>query len=167
LWITLAAKDDLDRIMSLIKDCIREMEFRGLYQWGEYYPTLEIVKDDIENESMHVMREDKAILGIIVINEEQPHEYDSLNWSTQKGRILVIHRLAVAPKRQNQGIAGKLLEFAENYAANNGYTSIRLDAYSDNAKALRFYEKHQYKRVGQVHFPRRDLPFYCYEKNLK
>jgi ribosomal protein S18 acetylase RimI-like enzyme len=166
LQIILATKHDLDRIMALIKDCTRDLESRGIHQWGEFYPTLEIIKDDIENESMYVMNENKALLGIVVVNEEQPNEYEGLNWSTREGRILVIHRLAVSPKRQNQGIAGRLLEFAEDYAANNGYASIRLDAYSGNRKALRLYEKHQYKWVGQVNFPWRDLPFYCYEKIL-
>lgn len=165
--IALVAENDIDRIMDLVKDCIDDMETRGIHQWGEYYPTREIIQDDIENRSMYTAKENDEVLGIIAINEEQPPEWEKVNWSTQEGRILTVHRLAVKPTRQKQGIARRLLDYAEDYAADNGYTSIRLDAYSGNPIALRLYENHQYKRVGQVYFPMRDLPFYVYEKILK
>jgi ribosomal protein S18 acetylase RimI-like enzyme len=167
LRIALVAENDIDRIMDLVKDCIDDMETRGIHQWGEYYPTREIIQDDIENRSMYTAKENDEVLGIIAINEEQPPEWEKVNWSTQEGRILTVHRLAVKPTRQKQGIARRLLDYAEDYAADNGYTSIRLDAYSGNPIALRLYENHQYKRVGQVYFPMRDLPFYVYEKILK
>jgi ribosomal protein S18 acetylase RimI-like enzyme len=167
LNITLAKEDDVGEIMGLIKDCIIDMESRHIYQWNEYYPNLRIIQDDIQRESIYVLKENEAVLGIIVLNEDQPSEYESLNWSTHEGRILVIHRLAVNPRWQKKGFGTRLLDFAEKHAADNGYASIRLDSYSGNPRALRLYEKHKYKRVGQVHFPRRSLPFYCYEKILK
>jgi ribosomal protein S18 acetylase RimI-like enzyme len=165
--IAYAVEKDVDRVMSLIKDCIRDMESHGIHQWGEYYPTREIIQDDIENRSLYTAKEDDEILGIIAVNEEQPPEWEKANWSTQEGRILTVHRLAVKPTMQKQGIARRLLDYAEDYAVGNGYTSIRLDAYSGNPRALKLYEKHHYNRVGQVFFPMRDLPFYVYEKILK
>jgi ribosomal protein S18 acetylase RimI-like enzyme len=59
------------------------------------------------------------------------------------------------------------MDFAENYAIENNYTSIRLDAFSNNPRALRFYENRDYQRRGEVFFPGRELPFYCFEKILK
>lgn len=144
-----------------------DMESRGIYQWGEYYPTLEIIQDDIESELLYIIKENDTVLGIITLNEEQPSEWGGINWSTQEGRPLMIHRLAVNPKWQKRGVGRRLLDFAEKYAICNEYTSIRLDAYSGNPRALKLYEKHKYKRMGQVYFPMRELPFYCYEKILK
>ena len=57
--------------------------------------------------------------------------------------------------------------FAENYAVVNGYTTIRLDAYSGNPRALHFYECRGYQKAGQLFFPGRELPFYGYEKILR
>jgi ribosomal protein S18 acetylase RimI-like enzyme len=165
--ITLATRSEIGRIMSLIKDCIKDMESQGIYQWNEYYPTLKVIQDDIENGSMHILKESDEVVGIITVNEEQDPEWSQVNWSTQKGKVLAIHRLAVNPKWQNRGIGVRLLDFAEAYAAKNMYTSIRLDSYSGNPGAIRLYEGHGYKRVGQVHFPGRELPFYCYDKILK
>jgi ribosomal protein S18 acetylase RimI-like enzyme len=58
------------------------------------------------------------------------------------------------------------MDFAENYAAEKGFSSIRLDAYSGNSRALNLYERRGFRRVGQFFSPRRELPFYCYEKVL-
>jgi len=41
---------------------------------------------------------------------------------------------------------------------------IRLDAYTGNPRALALYEKRGYQRIGQAYFPRRELPFDCFEK---
>lgn len=150
--------------MSLIDGCIRDMESHGIHQWNEYYPTREIFQSDIKSGSLYEIREKDEILGIVTINEVQPPEYKGIGWSIQEGRIMAIHRLAVNPKWHRKGIAGKLLDQAEKLATDKGYASIRLDAYSGNPRALGLYEKRGYRRVGQLHFPRRELPFYCYEK---
>jgi ribosomal protein S18 acetylase RimI-like enzyme len=165
--IVLATMKEIEEIMGLIKDCIKDMESRGIHQWGDFYPTRQIIEDDIENGSMYVAEENDEVLGIITINEEQPPEWGNVNWSAQEGRIITVHRLAVKPIRQKQGIGERLLDYAETHAINNGCTFVRLDAYSGNPRALRLYEKHQYSRVGQIRFPERDLVFYCYEKKLK
>jgi ribosomal protein S18 acetylase RimI-like enzyme len=165
--MTLATGADVGRIMSLIRNCIKTMESQGIYQWNEFYPTQEVIRDDIENETLHVLREDGDVLGIIVLNEEQPSEWGKVNWSTREGKVLAVHRLAVNPKWQQKGIGGRLLDFAEEYAVREKYSSIRLDTYSGNPIAICLYEKHGYKRVGQVRFSKRELPFYCYEKTLR
>jgi ribosomal protein S18 acetylase RimI-like enzyme len=165
--IVLATEKEVEEIMSLIKDCTKDMESHGIHQWGDFYPTREIIEEDIENRSMYVAKGNEMVLGIITVNEEQPQEWRNVNWSPQEGRAVTIHRLAVKPTWQEQGIGQKLLDHAEKYATNNGYTAIRLDAYSGNARALRLYEKHEYIRVGQISFPNRALVFYCYEKILK
>jgi ribosomal protein S18 acetylase RimI-like enzyme len=165
--IVLAAENDNERIMKLVKDCVRDMVSQGIHQWNEYYPSAAVIREDIECKSMHVAKKSDEILGMITLNEDQPSEYENITWSCQNGRILVIHRLAVSPAFQKQGIGGRLLDYAEKYAIKKGYDSIRLDSYSGNPRALRLYETHQYRRVGQVHFPMRDLPFYCFEKILK
>ena len=59
------------------------------------------------------------------------------------------------------------MDFAERFAIENEYATIRLDAYSGNQRAIKFYEQQSYKKTGQVFFPKRTLPFYCYEKVLK
>lgn len=166
LNIVKATRDDSGDIMELIKSCILNMESLEIYQWNEYYPTLDIIIVDVESGSMYVLKEGNSIWGIIAINEDQSPEYNNLSWVCNEGKALVVHRLAVQPKKQRTGIAKKLMYFAENYAKEKEFTSIRLDAYCGNPRALRLYEQRGYIRVGQVYFPIRELPFNCYEKVL-
>jgi len=165
--IRLATLTDMDNVMGLIKNCIKDMEFQGIYQWNDQYPTYEIFEIDIKSKALYILEYNDTCIGIISINEDQSPEYKELVWINEFGKILVVHRLAVNPDYQKQGIGRKLMDFAENYASEKGYASIRLDAYSGNHRALKLYEYRGYKKVGQLFFPSRELPFYCYEKVIE
>lgn len=162
-----AIKQDIPNIMNLIKEVVKHMMSQEIYQWNEDYPNLEVINNDIHNKDLYVIKNEKDCLGIIVINEEQSPEYKDINWKDHSEKVLVIHRLAVHPKYQGQGIARKLMDFAESYAGENGYMSIRLDCYSGNPRLNKVYLKRGYESRGQVYFPMREMPFNCYEKILK
>ncbi|MEZ5022089.1 MAG: GNAT family N-acetyltransferase [Chitinophagales bacterium] len=93
-------------------------------------------------------------------------EYQKVDWKCNDSKVLVIHRLVVNPKHQKQGYAKLLMDFAEDFATNNGYSSIRLDAYSENKAVIEFYQKRNYIQRGNVNFPGREHPFYCMEKEV-
>jgi RimJ/RimL family protein N-acetyltransferase len=57
-----------------------------------------------------------------------------------------------------------MLAFAETFGREQGYFSIRLDAFSGNTAAIKLYEKNNYRMRGTVRFRKEE--FYCYEKNL-
>lgn len=56
------------------------------------------------------------------------------------------------------------MNFAENFAHENNYSSIRLNAYSQNKRVVEFYKKRKYFIRGNVKFPGREYPFHCMEK---
>ncbi|MEK3910597.1 N-acetyltransferase [Paenibacillus sp. FSL H7-0331] len=64
------------------------------------------------------------------------------------------------------GLGSKLLRFAEVYIASYGYTSIRLDVYAENAAALGMYQRGGYSERGNVRYPFRKVPYFCFEKVL-
>jgi ribosomal protein S18 acetylase RimI-like enzyme len=100
-----------------------------------------------------------------VLNEMQSPEYAQLSW--QRSNPLVVHRLCVRPDRQGSGAARQLMDFAERFAAQHGYDSIRLDTYSGNPRAITLYERRGYRLAGYVRFRRRKLPFLCFELLLQ
>ncbi len=67
-------------------------------------------------------------------------------------------------KSQRQGVARQLLDFTEDLARQQATPSIRLDAYTGNPGAVALYLGRNYRKAGQVYFPRRLLPFSCFEK---
>ena len=72
----------------------------------------------------------------------------------------------IDPNHQRQGNAHKLMDFAENYAIEQNYSSVRLDAYSQNKGVLNFYKKRDYVIRGNVNFPQRLYAFHCMEKEI-
>ena len=164
MHINLAVLGEIDPIMSLIKDAIQKMEREGIHQWDEIYPTREIFSADIAVGSLFAVRMENVIAGIMVLNDKQSQEYNSLSWCDDHGKPLIIHRLCVSPVFQGQRIATKLMQFAEDYARENKYSSIRLDAFIHNKISVGLYDSLGYQRRGIVQF--RKGEFYCYEKVL-
>jgi len=158
---------DLDTIFQIYINAKQELERRGIYQWTDNYPTISIIENDLKRGILYILKNDNDTVGAINISEEQEAEYQSINWIFNDTKVLVIHRLVVNPIHQKQGYASQLMDYAENYAANKDYTSIRLDVYNQNNKVIEFYKNRGYKKRGEVFFPEREFPFYCMEKEIK
>ena len=114
---------------------------------------------------MHLLFEGAVIACVIVLNTNQDTEYLQGHWRYQNERVAVIHRLCVSPDFQNKGIGKMSVRYAERMLMEQGYTAIRLDAFSQNAYALRLYESLGYERAGCTFF--RKGKFYLYEKRLQ
>ncbi|WP_109436385.1 MULTISPECIES: GNAT family N-acetyltransferase [Aquimarina] len=154
---------DLDIIYQLSQACAKEMIANGIYQWNEEYPTLERFKKDIELHELYVL-EEKDIKGIIVLTELIDEEYVPVKWLTESKNNLYVHRLAIHPQFWGQGYAQQLMDFAEGYARDYDYQSLRLDTFSQNKRNQKFYETRGYKRLGDIYFPKQSTyPFHCYE----
>ena len=162
--IETASEEQLEEILALLSVVVKDMNSKGFFQWGEDYPTREMFEKHIADKGLIVMIDDGMIIGYVLITEEQDKEYAHVDWEDKYGRSVVIHRLAIAPERQGQGLANQLMDFAEGYARENGFTSIRLDTYSDNKRARSFYVGRGYQYRGITHFKQREKEYYCFEK---
>ncbi|MCM8569736.1 GNAT family N-acetyltransferase [Gramella jeungdoensis] len=154
----------LEEIKSLTEACAKAMCYKGIYQWNEHYPSLEKLKADIEKEELYLYEENGQIMGIIVITEDMDDEYIPIKWLSKTESNIYIHRLATHPDVWGQGYARKLMDFAENYAREHEFESIRLDTFSQNKRNQKFYESRGYQKLGNIYFPKQsEHPFYCYE----
>lgn len=164
--IQLSQISQIPQIFEIFQDCKHAMEKEGIFQWTECYPSFDLVAGDVSKRHTYGIYQENKCLGVITINTDEEPEYESVNWEDKDGLVMVIHRLAISPLYQQQGFGKQLMDFAENYSLQNGYTSIRLDTYSNNPKAVSFYEKRGYNKRGEVYFTGRELPFFCFEKRL-
>jgi ribosomal protein S18 acetylase RimI-like enzyme len=165
--IEYAGISDLERILAIYQRCKTRLEAEGIKQWYEGYPNITVLRGDVDSGELFKYVVDGRIVAVLVLTEKQEKEYETVKWQQPEAKSLVVKRLAVEPDFQNRGIATELMKFAEDYAAGNGYTAIRLDAYSGNEAALNFYIDRDYHEVGEVFFPKRQLPFKCFEKELR
>ena len=115
------------------------------------YPTLDDAAAAI-GRGMFVAKCGDEIAGTVVLNHEQPAAYAQATWGVDAhdDEVLVINKLATHPVFLGQGVAVKLLEFAEKHAAAIGCKTIRLDVTVQNEPAIKLYEKCGYKYVDTV-----------------
>jgi predicted amidohydrolase/GNAT superfamily N-acetyltransferase len=158
---------EINQIFQIYVNGKNDLEKNGIYQWTNNYPTRSIIESDLKKDVLFVLKNGKEIIGVINISEEQELEYETINWEFDNSRVLVIHRLVIDPKYQGKGYARILMDYAEKFATKNNYSSIRLDAYSQNKRVIEFYNKRKYFIRGNVNFPEREYPFHCMEKEIK
>jgi ribosomal protein S18 acetylase RimI-like enzyme len=155
---------DIPELLQVTKACAQAMIANGIYQWNENYPSYEAFEKDIELGQLWVLKEDDIIIGSVVISEIMDDEYKVIKWLTPNTKNIYIHRLAVHPEYQGKGFAQKLMDFAEAYAQENNFSSVRLDTFSVNKRNNAFYQKRGYQKLGDVYFPKQsEHPFHCYE----
>jgi predicted amidohydrolase/predicted GNAT family acetyltransferase len=157
---------DLEKLFQIYLNAKINLENNGIYQWTDNYPTISILENDLRKGALYILKSNEKIIGAINISEEQETEYELVKWEFDSSKVLVIHRLVVDPKYQKKGYAQKLMDFAENFAKENNYSSIRLDVYSQNVSVIEFYKKRNYFIRGNVNFPERDYSFHCMEKEI-
>lgn len=156
--------EDLEDIELLIKKAIELMENQGIHQWDKFYPTKEDFLEDIEKNSLYVAVEENQIIAIYVINQECDDEYRYCKWENPDEGACIIHRLCVSADFQNKGIGSKLLSHIEEQVKRMGYSSIRLDVFSENPYALKLYKKYGYEKRGHADW--RKGRFFLMEKSL-
>lgn len=158
--------EEIDAIIALTKSCGKHLRDQGIDQWDEHYPDRASIENDLKTNTLFAYRNpSNEILGIVVLNHSQDEEYNQIKWLTSdEQRQIVVHRLAVSPNHQGQGIARSIMDFAEQYAREHNYDSIRLDTFSQNPRNQRFYSNRGYTNLGPVFLKyKKDHPYFCYE----
>lgn len=159
-----AKKAEIPQILSITRDCALYMKSQNIFQWNENYPSLDAFYIDLLRKELFVLLSENTIIGCITLTPKIDDEYLPINWLTPNKNNLYVHRLAIHPDFQGKGNAQKLMNFAEKFALENNYTSVRLDTFSQNKRNQQFYEKRKYQKLGEIYFPKQsEDPFYCYE----
>jgi len=156
---------DLDQIMNIISNIVKEMKTYNNTQWDENYPQAKDFENDIKNEDLYVDELDGQVVGLICVNYIEPDEYLDKKWVSDK-KAMIIHRMAVNSNFRNQKIGTRLMEFAEELAKNNGVVYLKTDTYSLNIKMNSLFKKFGYQLAGQMEFLGKEEPFNCYDKFL-
>lgn len=165
--IVRATEDDLPVIGEMFGECKEYLEARGILQWDEKYPNHEYFEKAMEGEELFVLKKGSETLGTMVLDEWQTQEWQNASWTEHEGSPLILHSFCVDPSAQGGGYGSKMLQFAEDFATNQGYSALRLDTYSGNEGAVRFYEKRNFRKTGEVILsgkPEGHEKYICFEK---
>ncbi len=71
----------------------------------------------------------------------------------EDGRGIEIKRIYTLERVWGKGVGDRLLQHCKTVAKQSGAEYVWLGVWEENARALRFYAKHEFYRVGTVTFP--------------
>ena len=97
---------DLDNIMLMYQSCINGMIKNGIDQWDSSYPNVQVILNDIKDETYYII-EKENIIGGLTIDRNQDPTYLAIKWKDQENKFLSVHRLAVKENYWGQGIGKK------------------------------------------------------------
>ena len=161
-----ALLNDIDTILSIVKDIVIDMKKNGNDQWTEAYPVFEDFYADISSEEFFIDQDSSGnIMSFVCLNTTEPPEYKTAFLQSDQ-KALVIHRLAVNPRFQGRGLAKKLIIYAEQRAKRMDLKLLRSDTCVQNPAMNSLFEKLQYRNMGKIHFSDSIYEFNCYEKSL-
>lgn len=163
--IVAADVSQFDAAWNIIDRCRTALLEQGILQWDKLYPTAEIVRADIADRRLYLLTLSGICRAVVTIDVKKEAQYSTVLWTTAEP-ALIVHRLCVEPGFQGHGYGRQLMDYVETYARHHRYTSLRLDAYSGNPRAVALYQRLGYHEAGRVFFPRRVLPFKCFELSL-
>ncbi|WP_062322689.1 hypothetical protein [Halolactibacillus sp. JCM 19043] len=92
--IRLATHSDLDRIMVIVNEVIKEMHVRGSQQWSTDYPKRADFIQDINKRELYVYEQAGEVAGMCAFSETGHAEYSLIPFSTTNA--LTIKRLAIS-----------------------------------------------------------------------
>jgi len=164
MQIEKATSHNILEVMYLLQHCIEDFNDNSVYQWNTSYPDYFRLLREVEKGALYLMKTKGVCIGTITFDEEQEEVFDEIEWKNKTDKYLVIHRIAVFPSWQKKGVGRKLVEFAEVYAKENNYKSIRLDVAISSEHLIKLYKSIGYDHTGEILYPKQKEPFMCLEK---
>jgi GNAT superfamily N-acetyltransferase len=164
--ITQAVPQDLIEVLYLLKVCVANMNEKGQKHWNNAYPGTNFMIEAIENNSLYIYKDLGIAKGLVVLSNDQPKEYEEIDWKGKGDKILFLRFLTIHPDWQDQDIAKSLIEFSEEFAKTNNYNIIRVDIFSGVESAQQLYLTLGFNTAGEFHTQFQKKPYLAYEKSL-
>lgn len=147
-----AGDDDRNAVMEIFDAAKRRMSDEGIDQWDELYPAVCDVSKDIKDGTLMLVKQGKKLVAVYTLNKAQDTAYKFGQFKDASDNFMVLHRLCVKPQYQGAGIAARILKHIDELAVKEGFSSIRLDVFTKNPRAVRLYENAGYCHAGDAYF---------------
>ena len=139
---------DMDAIMQVFSAAKRIMRQSGnMHQWGEGYPSEDVVTADIEKKGAFVVEEDNKVVGYFAFLPSPDPTYNRIydgKWIDDEQAYHVVHRIASYP--EVHGVFSSILDFCSSLDRN-----IRIDTHRDNTIMQHNLLKHGFSYCGIIY----------------
>ncbi len=144
--IRLAEKNDLGQLLALYAAARKRMKAAGNpTQWGEDYPSEQLLAEDIRQKQLYVMTNGKELYGAFVLAWGEDATYRKIEGEWKDfSAYATIHRLA--GKTEKKGVFWECLDFCQQQSAH-----LRADTHSDNGAMRHLLEKSGFAYCGIIY----------------
>lgn len=144
--------NDLEQILNLYEQARTFMRENGNPgQWGNNYPEVSIVEEDIKEGVSYVCVKDDCIVGTFMYADGPDETYLRIyegEWINDEP-YGVIHRITTSAN--TRGVATFCLAWC-----NSQHSNIRIDTHSDNIPMQNFLNKNGFKKCGIINLQNGD-----------
>lgn len=157
--IRLAEKADFNTVWAIYREAQEFMRQTGNPdQWGDFYPTKEIVQKDIEDRKLRLVVRNGEACGVFFLDFEPDPWYAKIDgaWLSD-APYGVIHR--VASRSGSKGVFREMLEYCLEQT-----NHLRIDTHEDNKVMQHILEKNGFARCGIVYVHERQTPRIAFER---
>ena len=157
---TLAKLDELDEIFDLYRYVIKTT---ATWDWSDQYPSRELVKDDIESQSLVCLKDEDKIIAVAYIGERYNPDPVKI-WKLNLHKPARWSRICVHPDYQGKGMGKIFVKNIIKDLKNKGYDGIRIIVAQENIAALKLYNHFHF--INQGEYFDHDIKWFCYELKL-
>lgn len=169
--IRLARPEEATRALEILTICGTEMHDRfGVPDW--VLPGVAgIVASDAVAARLYLVSHDGGAIGTFTLCDEPDAYFGTAAWSDAQGTAIYLHRFAILPGQQSQGLGARCMQFMEQLAVRRRREWIRLDALKLDPRSRAFYERSGFADRGVAYIPvpldgYADVEVICYERRV-
>lgn len=109
----------------------------------------DIIADELTDPETYffIIHRGGPAVGYAKLRDKQPHPSVTSRNAIELQRIYVVERV------WGSGVGEKILRHCIEFARSKEKDVLWLGVWEENPRAIRFYEKHSFKRVGTLEFP--------------
>lgn len=146
-------KEDIHKIMYIIKEAKEYLKENNIDQWQDGYPTEGTILDDIKSNESYIAVENDVVIGTVAISFRGEKTYEKIyegSWLSKEAYV-VIHRIAVTRELKGRGIACNIIKEIEKIALKNNMYSIKIDTHEENNVMQNLLVKNNFKYCGVIY----------------
>jgi len=148
----IATISDINRIMDIIRQAQEYLRNKGVDQWQDNYPNLNIIRDDIEKRKGYVLEKDGQVVATVAISFSDEKTYEKIyegKWITEN-EYAVIHRIAVDNNFKGKRLSSEIIAQVEKMCLQSDIYSIKVDTHKQNESMKKMLSNNGFQYYGII-----------------
>ncbi|MEZ3576748.1 MAG: GNAT family N-acetyltransferase [Muribaculaceae bacterium] len=152
MYLRKAHIEDMEDVMRVFSQARLAQRRAGFRQWEDGYPSIDVLKSDIDRAIGFILDDNGKTAGYIAIAayDDEYNRHPEL-WDVGKD-YAVFHRIALSDDYRGKKLSGILFDLAESHALRTGAAFVRIDTGLENKPMQHILSKRGYINLGRCDF---------------